>query len=94
MSYNVSDWSIKKLDGFTLPFAKVLEMAEGDLNDKDGILTFDRFYASGMEITGTREGDRLNVSDIRYGGEGSGGEWGNFEDLLTKSTGTLRARVV
>lgn len=94
MSYNVSGFTIKKLDSFVLPYSKVLEMAEGHVTIKDYILTFDDFYASGMEIVGTLDGALLHVSDIHYSGEGSGTYWDEFEDLLTKSTGTLRVRVV
>lgn len=94
MSYNVTGFTIKKLDSFTLPYDAVLEMAEGELIDKDGVLTFDNFYAELMEITGTCDGDRLCVTDLHYGSEGSGTYWDKFEELLQTSTGTLKARVV
>lgn len=93
MSYNVTDFTIKKLDAFTLPYAKVLEMAEGHVTIADDILTFDEFYASGMEIVGTREGERLTVTSIYYGDEGSGTYWDAFEALLAESTGTLKVRI-
>lgn len=94
MSYNVTGFTIKKLDSFTLPYTQVLKMAEGELTDKDGILTFDSFYAESMEIIGTRDGDRLCVIDLHYGSEGSGTYWDAFEELLKASAGTLKARVV
>ena len=94
MSYNVTGFTIKKLGSFTLPYATVLEMAEGDVNIADDVLTFDSFPVEGMEIFGTKSDDRLNVSDLSYYGEFSGRYWDTFEELLMKSTGTLRARVV
>ncbi len=94
MSYNVTGFALKKLDGFTLPYAAVLEASEGDVNISDGVLTFNNFYASGMEVIGTLDGDRLLVTDLCYRGEGSGTYWHEFLELLRLSAGTLKARVV
>ena len=100
MSYNVTGFAIKKLDNFTLPYAKVLEMSEGisvtniEEDGNDGTTTFDDFPVEGMEIVGTLDGERLNVTDISYRGEYSGTYWDEFEELLTQSIGTLKARIV
>ena len=94
MSYNVTGFALKKLDSFTLPHAAVLEASEGEVNITDDVLTFNTFPVEGMEITGTRDGDRLNVTDVSYHGEYSGTYWDDFEDLLKQSTGTLKARIV
>ena len=94
MSYNVTAFNIKKLDNLTLPYAAILEMSEGDVNINGDILTFDDFYASGMEIVGVRHNDRIMVSDIHYSGEGSGTGWDDFEALLKQSTGALRVLLV
>ena len=98
MSYNVTGFTLKKLDSFTLPYAKLLEMSEGDVNiADDNVLTFDQFPVEGMEIVGSRNsprGKRLNVADVSYHGEYSGTYWDEFEVLLEQSTGILKARVV
>ena len=94
MSYNVTGFALKKLDGFTLPYAKLLEMTDGDVTVNDGNLLFDEFYPSYVEIRGTLDGDRLNVTHLHYSGEGSGTYWDEFENLLKQSTGTLKARIV
>ena len=94
MSYNVTGFALKKLDSFTLPYAKLLEMTDGDVTIQNDVLTFDEFYPSYVEIVGTLDGDRLNVTHVHYSGEGSGTYWDTFEELLTQSTGTLKARIV
>ncbi len=94
MSYNVTGFTIKKLDSFTLPYDAVLEMSEDSAYIVDNVLKFNTFPVEGMEIVGTLAGERLNVTDISYYGEYSGTYWDEFEKLLEQSTGTLKARVV
>lgn len=97
MSYNVTGFTIKKLDNFRLPIAAMIEMSEGDVNTDAGeILTFDQFLVEGMEVIGVNDvdGDNVRVTDISYYGEYSGTYWDEFEELLTQSTGTLKARIV
>ncbi len=93
MSYNVTGFAIKKMDNFTLPYAVVLKASEGNVNIAD-VLTFNDFPVEGMKIVGTFNGDTLRVTDISYYGEYSGTYWNEFEELLTQSTGTLKARIV
>lgn len=94
MSYNVTGFALKKLDSFTLPYAAVLEASEGSVNNNGGVMTLDSFPVEGMEIVGALDGERLTVTDISYSGEYSGTYWEHFEELLTQSTGTLKARIV
>lgn len=94
MSHNVTGFALKKLDSLTLPYATVLEASEGDVNIQDDVHTFDGFPVEGMKIVGTQEDDRLNVTDLNYYGEFSGRYWDTFEELLTQSTGVIKARVV
>ncbi len=60
----------------------------------DDVLKFNSFPVEGMEIVGTPNGERLNVTDISYYGDYSGTYWDEFEELLRQSTGILKARVV
>ena len=94
MSYNVTGFAIKKLDSFTLPVDTMTDMSEDDVTIKDGVLTFNSFPVEGMNIVGTLDGERLNISDLSYYGEYSGTYWDDFEELLNQSTGTLRALIV
>jgi len=94
MSYNITGFAIKKLDNFTLPYAAVLEASEGNVNIADDVLTFDSFPVEDMEIVGTLDDKRLNVTDLKYSGTWSGNYWDEVEELLKQSTGTLKARIV
>ena len=97
MSYNVTGFAIKKLDSFTLSYRSLLDASDGDVNITDNVLAFNSFPVEGMEIVGTLDtpdDERLNVTDISYYGEYSGTYWDEFEELLTQSTGTLKARIV
>jgi hypothetical protein len=96
MSYNVTDFTIKKMENLTLPLAELNRLAERQphIDVSTNVLTYDEFGLECMEIIGTRENDRLIVFRLMYFGEGSGWWWDNFEGLLQQSTGYLRALVV
>ena len=97
MSYNVTGFTIKKLDNFRLPIDTMTDMLEDDIGITAGeVLTFNSFPVEGMEVVGVNDvdGDFLRVTDISYYGEYSGTYWDHFEELLTQSTGILKARIV
>lgn len=95
MSYNVDNFDIKEMVGFTLPLPFLFELTDGYVRIKDGVYEFSEFDVEGMEIIGNpiHDEEKLVVTELSYYGTYSGTFWDSFIDLLKRSHGRLRARV-
>lgn len=94
MSYNIDFFTVKQQDSFTLPYEDVRSCCDEEPEINGTEVNFPSFPVECMEISGQKKDDRLHVTNICYGGEGSGAWWDSFLALLRKSSGKLRVLVV
>lgn len=94
MSYNISNWSTKKLDGLLIPFRALEGLDKPSFNLGTGELRWEGDLAEGFELVGKSHGEELAVSSIRMYGEGSGHAFDRLEAILKDSTGVLIASLV
>lgn len=96
MSYNINHWTTKELRGLRIPLKRLedVDYLEGpELDTKTGTLTYDRL-SEGFELRGKQDGNVLVVEYITSYGEGSGHTFDDLEEILSESTGYLRAVLV
>ena len=93
MSYNCDSWKTKEIDSLRVAF-HVIEsnstLKKSDISfDKNGMLVV-RYIES--TLSGTFDGNTVNIAKIDITGEGSGHAWFDvFKPILEKSTGKLVA---
>lgn len=96
MSYNISRWITKKIDDLSIPisaFAPISCEEDAWHYADDGTATWEG-SAEIFEISGKVQDGRLQVTDMRLFGEGSGWSYQELKEILKQSTGELIATQV
>lgn len=94
MSYNITTWKTKSMNGLVIPVSAIKDLPYVVVDVDDHNVFFAGGTCEMFDISGAMHGNSVCVEKLEYSGEGSGHEWDAFKRMLSQSMGELIASQV